>query len=279
MVQDHPRICGEHRRDRPDEGRSGGSSPHMRGTLNRLWPQLNVWGIIPAYAGNTRIAIELGGLYGDHPRICGEHWYAIISNRHTIGSSPHMRGTPELLLVGADIGRIIPAYAGNTNAMSWVTPWREDHPRICGEHRDLAAVAFAWLGSSPHMRGTPWNVAIAWFPLRIIPAYAGNTIARIHRMAGTRDHPRICGEHRNLFDELTDGQGSSPHMRGTPSPIRSQKARAGIIPAYAGNTRSSPTAMARDVDHPRICGEHTSVGTARVSVKGSSPHMRGTPTR
>ena len=52
--------------------------------------------------------------------------------------------------------------------------------------------------------------------------------------------------------------GSSPHMRGTHMSTLATRYAVGIIPAYAGNTL--PTDMGYDlaVDHPRICGEHTS---------------------
>ena len=36
----------------------------------------------------------------------------------------------------------------------------------------------------------------------IIPAYAGNTYARPKRATGTRDHPRVCGEHATGWNEV-----------------------------------------------------------------------------
>ena len=50
---DHPRICGEHRKWLIQDTPSGGSSPHMRGTLTTSTPKFALRGIIPAYAGNT----------------------------------------------------------------------------------------------------------------------------------------------------------------------------------------------------------------------------------
>ena len=126
-----------------------------------------------------------------------------------------MRGTPGVGPAWVECVGIIPAYAGNTNAMSWVTPWREDHPRICGEHRDLAAVAFAWLGSSPHMRGTRVEGNRQASRIGIIPAYAGNTVERGDCMVSSEDHPRICGEHHCTYPPYGGNEGSSPHMRGT----------------------------------------------------------------
>ena len=50
----------------------------------------------------------------------------------------------------------------------------------------------------------------------------------------------------------------------------------GIIPAYAGNTECAALTIEEVRDHPRVCGEHTGAGAANVTVKGSSPRMRGT---
>ena len=71
-------------------------------------------GIIPAYAGNTHVALLDASFERDHPRVCGEHSSASNARYWQPGSSPRMRGTRLVddLLVGEP--GIIPAYAGNT---------------------------------------------------------------------------------------------------------------------------------------------------------------------
>ena len=55
LMQDHPRIRGEHTY-RTDLGENwAGSPPHTRGTHRECARRLNKRGITPAYAGNTRI--------------------------------------------------------------------------------------------------------------------------------------------------------------------------------------------------------------------------------
>ena len=71
-------------------------------------------GIIPAYAGNTRLDPGCMPLYGDHPRVCGEHRQRELRQRRPTGSSPRMRGTPPLFRGQQRWRGIIPAYAGNT---------------------------------------------------------------------------------------------------------------------------------------------------------------------
>ncbi len=114
---------------------------------------------------------------------------------------------------------------------------KRDHPRIRGEHgakakghgdddgiipayagntHHLTADEYESEGSSPHTRGTR---------ARALPS-----------AASPRDHPRIRGEHGEEF----------------PRAFR----HAGILPAYAGNTRL--------------------VKELGIVLGGSSPHTRGT---
>ena len=54
---------------------------------------------------------------------------------------------------------------------------------------------------------------------------------------------------------------------------------AGIIPAYAGNTRAILRLAFKRGDHPRVCGEHFDHKGETLPAQGSSPRMRGTPVR
>ena len=94
-----------------------GSSPRLRGT--RVPPRDTRMdrGIIPALAGNTPTGQTGQRHCWDHPRACGEHWNWRTRALDAAGSSPRLRGTRR-----AEGGRghedgIIPALAGNTNAM------------------------------------------------------------------------------------------------------------------------------------------------------------------
>ena len=179
-AMDHPRIRGEH--------------------AVRVLERAGEAGIIPAYAGSTRLMA--------------------LSLFFCLGSSPHTRGAPTIMKAGmekpedqprirGEHGRpnregrgglgIIPAYAGSTAscprcesgmggssphtrgalkadgrpaAMAW------DHPRIRGEHASPPRVTLCSIG--------------------IIPAYAGSTRCESRR------------RHR--------ATGSSPHTRGAPFP-------------------------------------------------------------
>ena len=65
-------------------------------------------------------------------------------------------------------------------------------------------------------------------------------------------------------------------MRGTLLPSAVSRPSLGIIPAYAGNTAVLTTEDFFFWDHPRVCGEHSSVVSMVRMEPGSSPRMRGT---
>ena len=172
---DHPRVCGEHNTGVYALSDCTGSSPRMRGTRTQNALSCDVWGIIPAYAGNTEDASLTLSIAEDHPRVCGEHRGDGAGRSGYEGSSPRMRGTHRLGLHRRNQQGIIPAYAGNTNVSYWSFASSRDHPRVCGEHSSTLVQAQCRAGSSPRMRGTPANHSRLSVAHGIIPAYAGNT--------------------------------------------------------------------------------------------------------
>ena len=52
-LEDHPRIRGEHYDFEIGCNGDVGSSPHTRGAPLEMMDPVQVWGIIPAYAGST----------------------------------------------------------------------------------------------------------------------------------------------------------------------------------------------------------------------------------
>ena len=188
----------------------------MRGTQSAITTLRIVQRIIPAHAGNTRILNRLR-------RVCR-------------GSSPRMRGTPDVLKSWIGPVGIIPAHAGNTRAATPPPAVREDHPRACGEHQPVYPALLVTVGSSPRMRGTHDPITALCVLRGIIPAHAGNTESTLTVRKKYRDHPRACGEHPNIVIKTVKVLGSSPRMRGTLRGYRLEKRGIGIIPAHAGNT-------------------------------------------
>ena len=213
--------------------------------------------IIPADAGSTAPATRSDASTWDHPRGCGEHSAPTMIRAYLGGSSPRMRGALRSQLRRDRQARIIPADAGSTpNGMRPSLPhW--DHPRGCGEHLTDNLKGDVEQGSSPRMRGAPWASGAQTDGVRIIPADAGSTLSRPDRMAGSRDHPRGCGEHATMEFPNLFWTGSSPRMRGALHTLIAYAHKYGIIPADAGSTRSLYHLLIVVTDHPRGCGEHT----------------------
>ena len=113
----------------------------------------------------------------------------------------------------------------------------------------------------------------------IIPACAGNTKATTVETSLNGDHPRMRGEHQSGWYPNTETAGSSPHARGTLSPVPHPQVPTGIIPACAGNTGIIQGLGVTGRDHPRMRGEHFRRLHAHQGEKGSSPHARGTHER
>ena len=116
------------------------------------------------------------------------------------------------------------------------------------------------------MEPTPW----------FIPAYAGNASGMQSIQCRPAVHPRIRGERSMKAEVPQNTLGSSPHTRGTRLMRIVLWASSRFIPAYAGNAvRASVCAVLMAV-HPRIRGERAINRAVVKTLRGSSPHTRGT---
>ena len=151
------------------------------------------------------------------------------------------------------------------------------HPRVGGEYPGLHVSRSMTIGSSPRGRGIRVTHKQRRVPLRLIPAWAGNTDAvlaqhsagRAHPRVGgeytrpcrtwpgrTTAHPRVGGEYLSPSAHRTETDGSSPRGRGIPTLLLIDEAWHRLIPAWAGNT-SGHTLLLRCIwAHPRVGGEY-----------------------
>ena len=119
VFEDHPRLCGEKPRRYQRHGQSEGSPPPMRGKAASWQNDHSKPGITPAYAGKSNTAFNHDGAAEDHPRLCGEKFWAAVMPSMLEGSPPPMRGKAQLTVFSLCAIRITPAYAGK----SIFTPW------------------------------------------------------------------------------------------------------------------------------------------------------------
>ena len=172
----HPRAGGEHP---PFEGAPSvqdGSSPRGRGTRSSPRRARVQRRFIPARAGNTSRHPHRRGDRPVHPRAGGEHPAVERAHAVTAGSSPRGRGTPAPDTGGRDVGRFIPARAGNTRGAAAGAAPPTVHPRAGGEHVPSKLRYVRFPGSSPRGRGTRPHPGGHPGANRFIPARAGNTV-------------------------------------------------------------------------------------------------------
>ena len=89
-----------------------------------------------------------------------------------------------------------------------------------------------------------------------------------------QDHPRVCGNHAGESHQAAQVRGSPPRVREPHISTWLQLIITGITPACAGTT----TALGRNdqghVDHPRVCGNHSTLTIALSLAVGSPPRVR-----
>ena len=255
MSTDHPRSRGVYAPPPLGGLRPVGSSPLARGLRGQHRPPARGGGIIPARAGFTRRA--LGKPQGPS------------------GSSPLARGLPVGRPRSPRPGRIIPARAGFTPA-SWTRQGASpDHPRSRGVYSRATTVTSSPGGSSPLARGLLGGKLGGGGYVRIIPARAGFTPDGVRVLGADRDHPRSRGVYGFAPPLERIFRGSSPLARGLPGQVQAVEGAQGIIPARAGFTRRSGTAMSLSSDHPRSRGVYPGHAHRAQAVGGSSPLARG----
>jgi len=172
--------------------------------------------------------------------------------------------------------RFIPAWAGNTWLSQSEIPRNSVHPRVGGEHGEVAEQAVMAFGSSPRGRGTRRDTARFSKYGRFIPAWAGNTIGFIPNSPLPSVHPRVGGEHARTRREALAKFGSSPRGRGTQKSQWLSHPETRFIPAWAGNTDAPVGILVVYAVHPRVGGEHPQIVTREADRSGSSPRGRGT---
>ena len=136
---------------------------------------------------------------------------------------------------------------------------RRDHPRVCGEKLLCLGLSPNIQGSPPRMRGKDTFLSILCPASRITPAYAGKRTSCEKRVLIRKDHPRVCGEKKNMLLAMGYNTGSPPRMRGKVSISGLDREGLGITPAYAGKrlkrSRSTVPPVAIVPLFPSVCNK------------------------
>ena len=253
-------------------------------------------GITPACAGKSSVSDTLHALQRDHPRVCGEKCRFLVllalfgritpacAGKRPLslvwmtcetGSPPRVRGKVWALFSQYLNCGITPACAGKSILPS-ATRWpRRDHPRVCGEKFENLMGQNDKTGSPPRVRGKAGLVTPHAPCKRITPACAGKSALMPAVMAGSQDHPRVCGEKINWYNLTGLVLGSPPRVRGKAFDAGKLIPFYGITPACAGKSLICGFLLPRSGDHPRVCGEKLIRLALPDFLQGSPPRVRG----
>ena len=152
-----------------------GSSPRVRGAVEKRPCVLVGNRIIPARAGSRRRCSTPTHSRRDHPRACGEQCGVVSPNSMCMGLSPRVRGAAVSRPVVRHGARIIPARAGSSRCECHLVFLPTDHPRACGEQKDGQMYDSYATGSSPRVRGAVPSQLELILNAGIIPARAGSS--------------------------------------------------------------------------------------------------------
>ena len=130
---DHPRACGEKLIGGTHSFIRWGSPPRMRGKAKGRAEHLAATGITPAHAGKRPSPQIRSKGRKDHPRACGEKFFASVNLQAQIGSPPRMRGKVAYTDLQRPSPGITPAHAGKSAPFQKKSTANRDHPRACGE--------------------------------------------------------------------------------------------------------------------------------------------------
>ncbi len=157
------------------ENITGGSSPCIRGT-GEVADAGDVAGrFIPVHTGNRWVRPLPPAPFTVHPRAYGEQMGGVKPTLFLHGSSPCIRGTAVLKVLGHARERFIPVHTGNRLQRRSSSKYRPVHPRAYGEQRIEGCCDGGAGGSSPCIRGTAVALQGELADQRFIPVHTGNS--------------------------------------------------------------------------------------------------------
>ena len=237
LCGDHPRVGGEKVCAGLGMRKTMGSPPRWRGKDEIDIVVQVPSGITPALAGKSCRILRSSTTCGDHPRVGGEKYLALMSSESDRGSPPRWRGKDEEGQTKALPYGITPALAGKSRMGSAFALVYKDHPRVGGEKRRLTECAQWAEGSPPRWRGKVYIFPTFWGVERITPALAGKSTAGLACAFVARDHPRVGGEKYTIRSCQTEHGGSPPRGRGKAAWQTCFQQGGRITPAWAGKRK------------------------------------------
>ena len=173
----------------------------------------------------------------------------------------------------------IPAGAGEPRARARAAPHNGVYPRRCGGASRRTARPRGGPGLSPQVRGNLNRVRIGPWRRGSIPAGAGEPPSATDRTHASPVYPRRCGGTLSWTKMVLVGTGLSPQVRGNRGGLPRRRARAGSIPAGAGEPEKAARRRPLLRVYPRRCGGTRQPWRGIGPLAGLSPQVRGNPAR
>ncbi len=155
--------------------------------------QKNVFGPIPACAGQPQTANVVHAVTGAYPRVCGATGGTQAHDGRRGGLSPRVRGNPYDFIWHWAGGGPIPACAGQPLSADLAITFNRAYPRVCGATWDNSILSRFARGLSPRVRGNQTPAIEAKSPTGPIPACAGQPFDEGFNLETFRAYPRVCG--------------------------------------------------------------------------------------
>ena len=257
--------------------RGAGLSPRVRG--NHVEHHLAGRGVgsIPACAGEPSRWRRATSQVRVYPRVCGGTEVRGVSLSLPAGLSPRVRGNRRAGAARRPRSGSIPACAGEPHTRWHLSKHPRVYPRVCGGTQKSVDHGILPKGLSPRVRGNRHPPQAQEGLGGSIPACAGEPRGGRGGATHTRVYPRVCGGTRCTVQQLADGDGLSPRVRGNPGDGAARVHIDGSIPACAGEPSPICGCGRRTGVYPRVCGGTAQRWRIPSSTWGLSPRVRGEP--
>ncbi len=274
-IRVYPRVCGGTIVVVVSGERRPGLSPRVRGNLIPMPRLRDLFGSIPACAGEPSRRSSRGPRSRVYPRVCGGTATSRDSRRRRSGLSPRVRGNrrspPEADLAFGSI----PACAGEPPRPPTPSSRNGVYPRVCGGTISASSSATRSTGLSPRVRGNRGAVVRPGRSRGSIPACAGEPGLSQPAALGFWVYPRVCGGTVSNYRSTYPIEGLSPRVRGNQARAWPRAGPGGSIPACAGEPLGRAKHGLAPRVYPRVCGGTPAARGGPFRPPGLSPRVRG----
>ncbi len=189
-----------------------------------------------------------------YPRMRGGAFSGISSTSMTPGLSPHARGSHFPAHPAPAASGSIPACAGEPNGDGDADRLFRVYPRMRGGASFSGGRTSAYMGLSPHARGSRHRWQRGVYHPGSIPACAGEPASARLDFPSDGVYPRMRGGAVAIRQQRQQSPGLSPHARGSLQQEFADGYIEGSIPACAGEPPSQRVEAWASTVYPRMRG-------------------------